>query len=83
MYALQRFTIEMISDDITNITSSTNSAGKTSPVIEVQPFLAYLQRIIPLATDLNSQTDLEELQRALNENSTTLENVRRFLTDPQ
>lgn len=73
----------MISDDTSHANSGMSLPGKTLSTAEIQPFLSYLQRIIPMATDFSSKSDVDELNHALSENSPTLEIVRRFLTDPQ
>lgn len=50
---------------------------------EIQQFTAYLLRVVPLATDLNSTNEIEEFKRALNEKSSANDGIKRFLSDPQ
>lgn len=68
---------------LTDATVVANPAAKVQSTGEIQQFVAYLLRVVPLATDYSSTADVEELKRALHENPTTTESIRRFLTDAQ
>ena len=74
----------MLTDE-TNSSAATvaNPAAKVQSTGEIQQFVAYLLRVVPLATDYSSTADVEELKRALHENPTATESIRRFLTDAQ
>ena len=72
----------------TNTTSNAQSAGNkvqsaTASPAEIQQFTAYLLRMVPLATDLNATNEIEEFKRALNEKSSAIDGVKKFLIDPQ
>jgi hypothetical protein len=64
-------------------TTATASGKFPTNGAEMQQFLAYLYRVVPLTTDFNSDSDVEELKRALDEKSSTMEMLRRFLSEPQ
>lgn len=67
--------------------ANTNTNAQTSPnkvpAAEIQQFTSYLLRVVPLATDLNSTNEIEELKQALNEKPAAVEGIKRFLSDPQ
>ena len=74
----------MLTDETNSSTAAaTNPAAKAQSSGEIQQFVAYLLRVIPLATDFNSPADVEELKRVLQENPAATESIRRFLTDAQ
>ncbi|CAF3346282.1 unnamed protein product [Rotaria sp. Silwood1] len=71
----------------TNNSNSQNSAVKVQSTVatpaEIQQFTAYLLRVVPLATDLNSTNEIDLFKRALQEKPTASDGIRRFLSDPQ
>jgi hypothetical protein len=78
----------MIGEEInTNNNNTLNSGNKvqsaTASQAEIQQFTSYLLRVVPLATDLNSTNEIDEFKRALNEKSSAIDGIRRFLSDPQ
>lgn len=72
----------MSAEETNTNTNAQNSTNKTSTT-EIQQFTAYLLRVVPLATDLNSTNEIEELKQALNEKPTAIDGIKRFLSDPQ
>jgi hypothetical protein len=62
-------------------------AGKVQPAIassvEIQQFTSYLLRVVPLTADLNSTNETDEFKRAVDENPSAIDGIRRFLSDPQ
>ena len=73
----------MSSDETNPNANGGSSATKTLSAAELQQFCSYLLRVVPLATDFNSPSDVDELKRALNDKPSTMESIRRFLVDPQ
>ena len=75
----------MLTDETNSASNVSSSPTKapTATAVEIQQFIAYLLRVVPLATDLNATSDVDELKRALNEKTSSTEGIRRFLTDPQ
>lgn len=77
----------MITEETSTNNNSANAGQKgpatTASPAEIQQFTSYLMRVVPLATDLNSTNETEEFKRALNEKSSTVDGIRRFLSDPQ
>lgn len=77
----------MISEETSTNNNSANAGQKgpttTASPVEIQQFTSYLLRVVPLATDLNSTNETEEFKRALNEKSSAVDGIRRFLSDPQ
>jgi hypothetical protein len=72
----------------TNTNSNTQNSGNkvqsaTASPAEIQQFTSYLLRVVPLATDLNSTNEIDEFKRALNEKSSAIDGIRKFLSDPQ
>lgn len=67
-----------------NTQNSSNKVQQTAAsTTEIQQFTSYLLRVVPLATDLNSTNEFEEFKRALNEKSSAIDGIKRFLSDPQ
>jgi len=70
------------------MTNNTQNLGNkvqpaTASSAEIQQFTSYLLRVVPIATDLNSTNEIDEFKRALNEKSSAIDGIRRFLSDPQ
>ncbi|CAF1453141.1 unnamed protein product, partial [Rotaria magnacalcarata] len=77
----------MLTEETTANSNSPNTVTKIQPAIatsvEIQQFTAYLLRVVPLATDLNSTSEIDAFQHALQEDPSTTDGIRRFLSDPQ
>jgi hypothetical protein len=77
----------MLTEEANANNNTPNSGGKVQPAAaspaEIQQFTSYLLRVIPLAADLNSTSEIDELKRALNEKTSAIDGIRRFLSDPQ
>ena len=75
----------MLTDETISASNVSSSPTKTPTItaVEIQQFIAYLLRVVPLATDLNVPSDVDELKRALNEKASSTDSIRRFLSDPQ
>jgi hypothetical protein len=73
----------MSTDETNTSLTPANTINKVQSTGEIQQFLSYLLRVIPLATDLHSSNDIDELKRTLNEKTSAIDSVRRFLIDPQ
>lgn len=77
----------MLTEESNANNNSQSSAAKTQPAVatqaEIQQFTSYLGRIVPLATDLNSTSEIDAFQQALQEKTSATEGLRRFLSDPQ
>jgi hypothetical protein len=86
IYSLKQVFTTMLTDETSGSSSAAtvaNPAAKVHSTGEIQQFMAYLLRVVPLATDYSSTADVEELKRALHENPAVTESIRRFLTDAQ
>ncbi|CAF3147711.1 unnamed protein product, partial [Rotaria sp. Silwood2] len=77
----------MITEESNTNSNSQNSAVKVQPTVatpaEIQQFTSYLLRVVPIATDLNSTSEIDIFKRALQEKTTAIDGIRRFLSDPQ
>ncbi|CAF4569553.1 unnamed protein product, partial [Rotaria sp. Silwood2] len=77
----------MITEESNTNNNSQNSAVKVQPTVatpaEIQQFTSYLLRVVPIATDLNSTSEIDIFKRALQEKTTAIDGIRRFLSDPQ
>lgn len=72
-----------MSAEETNTNTNAQTSPNKVPTAEIQQFTAYLLRVVPLATDLNSTNEIEEFKQALNEKPAAVEGIKRFLSDPQ
>ena len=50
---------------------------------EIQQFISYLLRVVPLAIDLNSANETNAFERTLQETASAIDGIRRFLSDAQ
>jgi hypothetical protein len=77
----------MLTEETNANANAQNSGAKvpstTASPAEIQQFTSYLLRVVPLAADLNSTSETDELKRALSEKTSASDGIRRFLSDPQ
>jgi hypothetical protein len=77
----------MSAEEVSMTNNTQNLGNKVQPATassaEIQQFTSYLLRVVPIATDLNSTNEIDEFKRALNEKSSAIDGIRRFLSDPQ
>lgn len=77
----------MLSEETNTNNNTQNSGAKAQPGVatpaETQHFTSYLLRVVPLAADLNSDSEIDGFKQALQEKPSATDGIRRFLTDPQ